>query len=184
MASTSIQDNILEMRQHSSGMDEAAFRLFYDSTRKSLWSYIVRSAGDATQSDDIFQDSYVRFIQSDAGALKPEQQRAYLFKIASNLLIDFYRRRKRQQPIDDDDEQMNTDHKNLTGIAMDVRHDVRKAFDQLTMQERSVLWLAYVEEYPHREIAGMLKVKEKSVKVLLFRAKQRMLAVAKNIGLR
>jgi RNA polymerase sigma factor (sigma-70 family) len=172
------------MTQHYSGMDEATFRTLYESTQQSLWSYIVRSAGNAAQADDIFQDSYVRFIQSNAVTLKPEQQRAYLFKIASNLLLDFYRRRKRLQPIDENDEQMNTDHKNLTGIAMDAKYDVRKAFDQLTLQERSILWLAYVEEYPHREIAEMLKLKEKSVKVLLFRAKQRMLSVAKNIGLR
>lgn len=169
-------------RQYSGG-DEAAFRAFYESTRQSLWLYIVRSAGDAAQADDILQESYVRFIQSTATNLQPSQQRAYLFRIASNLLIDFYRQRKRLQPMDVDDDEMNIDHNALSGIAIDVQYDVRKVFGQLTLQERSLLWLAYVEEYPHREIAGMLKVKEKSVRVLLFRAKQRMLQIAKSIGL-
>lgn len=166
------------------GMDEAAFRAFYEGTRQSLWSYIIRSLRDTTRADDVFQESYVRFIQSSAGTLEPAQQRAYLFRTASNLLVDLYRKQKRLQPMSAEAEQMHTDSYDRSSHAMDVRHDVGKAFDQLTSQERSLLWLAYVEEYPHREIAGMLKVKEKSVKVLLFRAKRHLLQIAENIGLR
>jgi RNA polymerase sigma-70 factor (ECF subfamily) len=165
-------------------MDESAFRAFYEDTRRALWSYILRSSADASRADDILQESYVRFIQSNTRGLMPEQQRAYLFRIASNLVIDFYRREKRIRPLDDHDEELLTEPHSKSGTAIDVRLDVRKAFDKLTLQERSLLWLAYVEEYPHREIAEMLKVKEKSVRVLLFRAKQRMAGIAKSIGLR
>jgi RNA polymerase sigma-70 factor (ECF subfamily) len=172
------------MTQRSTGMDESTFRAFYENTRRALWSYILRSSGDASHADDILQESYVRFIQSNVTGLVPEQQRAYLFKIASNLLIDFYRRRKRIQPIDDHDEELLIEPHSKSGTAIDIRLDVQKAFDKLTLQERSLLWLAYVEDYPHREIAEMLKVKEKSVKVLLFRAKQRMADIAKSIGIR
>lgn len=170
------------MIQRSSGMDESAFRAFYESTRQPLWSYIIRSAGDAAQADDIFQESYVRFIQNCPATLQPMQQRAYLFRTASNLLIDFFRRHKRLQSISETNEETLTDPRSQSGTVLDIQHDLKKVFDQLTQQERSLLWLAYVEEYPHREIAEMLKVGEKSVKVLLFRAKQRMLGIVKRIG--
>jgi DNA-directed RNA polymerase specialized sigma24 family protein len=35
-----------------------------------------------------------------------------------------------------------------------------------------VLWLAYVEDASHRDIAAAMGVREGSVRVLLFRAKQ------------
>lgn len=172
------------MGQHSSGMDEAEFRIFYEATRQKLWPYIVRSAGDAAQADDIFQETYVRFIQNCPAGLELIQQRAYLFRTASNLLIDFYRHRKRLHAMSTEEQELLADSRSTSGNAIDVQMDVRKAFDQLTVQERSLLWLAYVEDYPHREIAGILKIKEKSVKVLLFRAKQRMMQIAQKIGLR
>jgi len=43
-----------------------------------------------------------------------------------------------------------------------------------------MLWLAYVEQASHREIASALAVKEGSVRVLLSRARQK-LAVALGI---
>ena len=51
--------------------------------------------------------------------------------------------------------------------------DLDSAFARLTARERALLWLAYVEEYYHREIAGILGVKEASVRVLLFRARHK-----------
>jgi hypothetical protein len=36
----------------SQGMDEAAFKAFYQETARPLWSYIYRVSGNATLSDD------------------------------------------------------------------------------------------------------------------------------------
>ena len=51
---------------------------------------------------------------------------------------------------------------------------------RLRVQERTMLWLAYVEQASHREIASALSIKEGSVRVLLSRARQKM-AVALGI---
>jgi len=47
--------------------------------------------------------------------------------------------------------------------------DVKSLFDALHPRDRSLLWLAYVEGYSHEEIAEMMGLNAKSVKVLLFR---------------
>ena len=41
-------------------------------------------------------------------------------------------------------------------------------------KQRTLLWLAYVEEYSHREIAEILEISEGSVRVLLHRARGRL----------
>ena len=58
--------------------------------------------------------------------------------------------------------------------------DVTRAMGRLRVQERTMLWLAYVEQASHREIASALSIKEGSVRVLLSRARQK-LAVALGI---
>jgi RNA polymerase sigma-70 factor (ECF subfamily) len=61
--------------------------------------------------------------------------------------------------------------------------DVKHAFAQLDQRQRSLLWLAYVEEFDHKEIAATTGIKEQSVKVLLFRARQRLAAIMKSVGI-
>ncbi len=43
---------------------------------------------------------------------------------------------------------------------------------KLDLRQQTLLWLAYVESFRHREIAQMLDLAEKSVRVLLLRARK------------
>ena len=56
-------------------------------------------------------------------------------------------------------------------------------FERLKPQEQALLWLAYVEGFDHGEIASALQVKEKSVRVLLFRARKRLAGIFTKEGI-
>jgi RNA polymerase sigma-70 factor (ECF subfamily) len=60
---------------------------------------------------------------------------------------------------------------------------MEKVFHQLKPQERMLLWLAHVEESSHEEIALAAGVREKSVRVLLFRARRKLGALLRKRGL-
>ena len=161
-------------------IDESAFQTLYESTRKALWAYVVKVVGDQATADDILQESYVRLLQADVGKLHEAQRRAYLYRIATNLINDHWRRVHRDRRWTSETvDQLST----KTADGFETTHDVGHAFRQLTPQQRSLLWLAYVEEYAHREIAEILKLREGSVKVLLFRAKQKLVEILKRIGI-
>ena len=57
-----------------------------------------------------------------------------------------------------------------------------RIFEQLKPQEQSLLWLAYVEGFDHREIALALQLTEKSVRVLLFRARKKLAGILTEKG--
>jgi RNA polymerase sigma-70 factor, ECF subfamily len=57
---------------------------------------------------------------------------------------------------------------------MVLRLDMIRMFQQLTPQQRQMMWLAYVEGADHREIAAALGLREGSVRVLLHRARRRL----------
>ena len=50
-----------------------------------------------------------------------------------------------------------------------LKRDVERRWPRLSARERALVWLAYVEGYAHRDIARVLGVKDRSVRVLLFR---------------
>jgi len=51
---------------------------------------------------------------------------------------------------------------------------VSQEFAELAPRDRALLWLAYVEEHNHQEIASALGLARGSVKVLLSRARTRL----------
>jgi RNA polymerase sigma-70 factor (ECF subfamily) len=55
-------------------------------------------------------------------------------------------------------------------------------FGSLKPQEQSLLWLAYVEGFDHREIASALQLKEGSIRVLLFRARKKLAGILRKRG--
>jgi RNA polymerase sigma-70 factor (ECF subfamily) len=65
---------------------------------------------------------------------------------------------------------------------LDLGLDVSDTFGRLPPKQRTLLWLAYVEGYGHRDISRIMKVREGSVRVLLFRARSRFADVLRRAG--
>ena len=174
-------------------MDAAAFQVFYAKTAPGLRGYIRRASGNEALAEDILQESYLRFLRADLFQFRDAQFRnaqfsnvtradaplkAYLYKIASSLLVDHWRRLKRER---------RWSLWNFLG-GEPVTHpksesDSMRFFRQLKPQEQLLLWLAYVEGFEHREIAAALRLKEKSVRVVLFRARKKLARTLEEAGL-
>jgi RNA polymerase sigma-70 factor (ECF subfamily) len=69
------------------------------------------------------------------------------------------------------------DETDTPAIETPFEGDLKPYFEMLSAKERSLLWLAYVEEYNHRDIAKIAGIKENTVKVMLFRAKRKLVAL-------
>ena len=160
-------------------MNESTFQSFYDSTKHALWRYIASLTKDDALADDMFQETYIKFLQTDVEFVTDEQKKSYLYRIATNSVRDEWRKMKHRQRWSDSDAEPSLD----TTRSMDLRHDMHEAMNQLPPQQRSLLWLAYAEQFEHREIAEILKLREKSVKVLLFRAKRKLAFIFKRMGM-
>lgn len=151
-------------------MDEHAFQLFYSETARPLRAYVARVLGDVNQADDIVQESFLKVIRLPAAPADPRQLRPLLFRIASNLVNDDWRRRRRATKAAD----AHTFESNRPNPDMALRLDMIRVFQQLNVQQRQMMWLAYVEGADHREIAAALGLREGSVRVLLHRARRKL----------
>lgn len=153
-------------------MDESSFERVYQHTAKALWAYLRRVLGSAADADDVLQEVYCRFLTAAPADMDGGGERAYLFTIASRLVVDHWRRGQRR-PVT-----VDVDVSQLQGPEVDRASDldVARALEALEPRERALLWLAYVEGSSHRLISDALGVGEKSVKVLLYRARRKLAA--------
>jgi RNA polymerase sigma-70 factor (ECF subfamily) len=145
---------------------------------RALWAYVYRVTRHAGDADDIVQDAFCRLLRADVGALGDEELRRYLFRIAGNLMTDRWRRAERETSWLD--RLRRETHVDRT-VAPD--DGVSREFAELKPRDRALLWLAYVEEHNHQEIASALGLAHGSVKVLLSRARSRLRRLLTTKGL-
>jgi RNA polymerase sigma-70 factor (ECF subfamily) len=157
-------------------MDEDAFRAFYDRTARALWNYLARLTGDRQTADDLLQETYYRFLRTHGTWDGESHRRAYLFRIATNLVHDSRRRARRAVVLALPDLDQVSDRDSAGDLAEHAvqRTDLRRAMSRLRPRDRALLWLAYAQGHAHTEIAATLGVKAGSVKLLLFRARRKL----------
>jgi RNA polymerase sigma factor (sigma-70 family) len=158
-------------------MGHAEFEAFYARTARALHGYLCRLCGDASTADEILQETYIRML--NAPAMDELPRKAYLYKTATNLLRDRWRKLKREQKL----WEMSDFTEHVTQ-KFNLPLDMAAVFDRLSAQERAILWLAHVEEMSHQEIGAILGVKEKSVRVMVFRAREKAKGMLEKAGFR
>ncbi|QUR66454.1 sigma-70 family RNA polymerase sigma factor [Mycobacterium spongiae] len=151
----------------ASGAAEATLmKALYDEHAAVLWRYALRLTGDATQADDVVQETLVRAWQHPEVVADTERSaRAWLFTVARNLIIDDRRSARYRNvvgSIDDSGapEQSTPDEVNA---ALD-RLLIADAMAQLSCEHRAVISRSYYWGWTTAQIASDLGVAEGTVK--------------------
>ncbi len=71
--------------------DAAAFELLYARHRAALFRYLLHQCGKREVADELFQEIWMSVIRASAGYEVSAKFTTWLFRIAHNRLIDFYR---------------------------------------------------------------------------------------------
>jgi RNA polymerase sigma-70 factor (ECF subfamily) len=162
-------------------MDEDAFRSFYERNARGLWVYLARVSGDRHLADDLLQETFYRFVRAGAQHESESHRRSSLFRIATNLARDSGRRaRVRGDHVPLEEESLASGPSKDGAVA--ERTDLTRALARLKESERKMLWLAYGQGMSHREIARVLRLKEASIRLLLFRARGRLARLLRSDG--
>lgn len=150
-------------------LDETAFRRFYDQTSTPLLRYLQAVTRKPDLAEDILQETYCRFLTARLPEMDERQARSYLFRIATNLMRDHWRGAKETTT--------ESTERPVISLDFDARLNLRQAMDRLKPRERQLLWLAYVEGSNHNEIASSTGLRTGSIRMLLFRARRRLLGL-------
>ena len=167
---------MIESETGGQTITESEFEAFYLRTSRKLHGYLCRLSRDPATADEVMQEAYIRMINFPA--IDDLPRKAYLYKTATNLLRDRWRKSRRERQWWELSNFAEHTHQDSN-----LPLDLAAVLDQLSAQERAVLWLAHVEELSHKEIGAVLGVKEKSVRVIVFRAREKAKALLEKAGL-
>ncbi|MDH5466921.1 MAG: RNA polymerase sigma factor [Candidatus Aminicenantes bacterium] len=171
------QDGTLYMEENRKEIWEK----FYEKYSRSFWFYIYKICGNEQTADDIFQESFYKFLKAKLNIQNEKHMQVYIYRIAYRLILDKIRRAKVEKKAFEEGQQAYISNIQKEGSQSEIHFslDMEKTFKRLKPKERMLLWLAYVEGYNYGEIAEMTETKENSLKVQLFRARGKLARILK-----
>ncbi len=153
---------------------KANLEVVYQSHMNALYSYLLRICGHPQTAEDLVQDTFIK-AYDHLESYQGEDVRPWLFRIAYNAYIDWYRREKRQ---------VQTDPGVLAELNRSTEAGPEEAYllqeqvgqwlrDVNTLPEKSrqVILLRDYYDFTYQDIAHILKISLTNVKVTLFRAR-------------
>lgn len=148
--------------------NNAAFDILLERYKSNIHSYIYFIVRNKELTEDIFQETFVKVIMTikqgrytEAGKFK-----AWITRIAHNLIIDNFRQERNENTISNDDVEVDlfNNVKLCDGTVEDslvhnqVLSDIRKLIKHLPDSQREVLEMRYYKDLSFKEIADLTGV--------------------------
>lgn len=130
--------------------DTKAFDEVYSDMKTPIMTVIARIVQNRETAEDILQEVFIKLYCSPP--LNISKPRAYIFKTAGNLAVDFLRKTRQTVSLDDC-EGLYSDDGDRSELL-----DVEKALSRLEERERQIVTLHINGGFKFREIAEMLEM--------------------------
>ena len=160
-----LSDNELIARYQSG--DEIALKTIILRYERRLFSYIMVSVKNKELAEDIFQDTFIKVINTIRSGNYQEEGKFFqwIMRIANNLKIDYFRKQQRMPTIDGGEE---FDIFTIIGskdesieekmIREQTYEDINHYVEYLPDEQKEVLKMRIYMDYSFKEIAEMTKV--------------------------
>lgn len=157
--------------------EESAFEELYKRFYPLLYSYGYRMTGDKMLVSDIIQNLFMKLFQDSARLLPINNVRAYLFGAFRNRLLNALQAERPMEDIRQYEEFfLREEPATLFSLFPEEDKDLlrkqnlQKALSALKPNQREILYLFYVKNLSHNEIATILSINYQSSKNLLSRS--------------
>jgi RNA polymerase sigma-70 factor (ECF subfamily) len=123
---------------------------------REIFAYALRLTGSRADAEDLYQDTFLAAFRAWPPPRR-DNERAWLYRIATNKAIDGSRRRRATVSIDD----LRLAAPDRDGVTV---ADVATAVRKLPAGQRAAFVLRAVEGRPYREIAQALECSEEAAR--------------------
>lgn len=148
--------------------ENAAFDVLLNRYKNSIHSYIYFIVRNRDLTEDIFQETFVKVIMTikQGRYIENGKFKAWITRIAHNLIIDYFRQERSENTISNDDVEVDlfNNIKLCDGTIEDmivrnqVLSDIKKLIQHLPDSQREVLEMRYYQDLSFKEIADITGV--------------------------
>lgn len=147
----------------TSRREEAVTRVI-DQYGNSLFRMCYVVLKHEQDAQDVLQETFIKYMEKAPEFVNERVEKAWLFKVATNLCNDLLRFKKRNSYVDMEEIEQYCKEPEEAEVLKEVM--------LLPTKYKPVIHLYYIEGYKIEEIAGILKISESAVKKRMQRGRE------------
>lgn len=170
-------------RQQKRTLDDAEleneFIAAYDEYANAIFRHCAYRLGEREKAKELMQETYLKAWEYILDGHEVDNMRAFLYRVANNLLIDYVRRLKKRTVVSLEDMQeagMDIPEENFMSNPKRL-YEQRRVVETIELIEepyRTALVMRHIDGLPPKHIAKILKVSPNVVSVRVNRGLKRL----------
>ena len=182
MSETNTTKKIPELLRGAIAGDAASFTQLYESYLTPVYRYLLVRSKSKALAEDLTQVVFLKaFEHQSALAKEGSKPLAYLYTVARNSLIDYWKKKKEvhQSDVAETFEKVPDNKRTPDALAEqnDLSRELIEGLSQLTEEQREVVSLKYLHDYSAAEIAKQIGKSEEAVRQLQSRGLKALRAI-------
>lgn len=152
-------------------MNEKEFSKFYEENVAKIFRFIFLKVDSTETAQDLTSEAFLKFLKYFDQKKSIDNPRAFLYQIARNLVIDFYRE-KTESTLPLEEGTISLDERQSPEIMAAIASDmdrVKKTLGQIDKEHADIIVWRYLDDLPISEIGRILSRPEGTVRVMLHR---------------
>lgn len=165
--------------------DVNAYEALVKEYEKNVYNLALRMTGNSEDAADMAQEAFIKAYNSLTAFRGDSKFSVWLYRIVSNVCLDFLRSRSRKQTVslsteNDDGEEVELDIADETHSPEQLldrsltRDAVRRGLAAMPPDHREILLLREIQGLSYEEIADVLGLEAGTVKSRIFRARKKL----------
>lgn len=158
-------------------MDDSVFHHLYDAYHHDVFNFLTYLTKDRQLAEDLSHEVYVKAIRAYSAFEGRSSEKTWLFAIAKNVSIDYFRKKKVRSKYDatffdwdkDDLKSMDKTPEQLS-LENEVMRSILEKLDSCTLDQRLVIIMRYFNDLSIADTAEVLGWSHGKVKTTQHRA--------------
>lgn len=161
------------------------FEEIYTKYSDKIYKYVYLNVNDPYLSEDIVSEVFLR-VWKRWSTIRLDFIQAFLYKIAKNIIVDFYRKKKNRKQLSLEDSMekgMEPFYEQSFVDSIQLNDDIKRLSDELKLLPKNlkdVIILRFIDDLSAREVGEILNMSEVNVRVLQYRAIKKLKEVMKS----
>lgn len=178
-----MKENDSDLINRAKSGDSKSYDKLLKKYKNSVYSLVLRMVRNSQEAEDLTQEAFIKAFNSLASFNEEYAFSTWLYKIATNNCIDFFRKRKLQtysldKPIQYKDSEIQHEipdpdlNPEKSIMATERNKLIKEAINKLPEKYHRAIVLRHSEEKSYEEIAEILGLPLGTVKARIFRARE------------
>ena len=159
--------------------DTGAFSFLVDKYRQMVFTLALKITGNREEAEDAAQEIFVKCFRSLGTYNNRAAFATWLYRITYNHSVDIVKKNNRKRHTGNIDVDEEEDHPTRPSLdetidLKEVKVLLKHAINRLSADDQVIVTLYYYDEFPLKDIAEIMGIRENNVKIKLYRIRSKL----------